>query len=306
LLLREENPAASLRAVENHSLSLTMPASRFVIDAHHHLWRYSAIEYQWIDDRMAALRRDFLPADFIDELNGAGISGAVTVQARQTLEETHWLLELAAKHKEILGVVGWVPIASPNVENSMSALSTSPKLVGVRHIVQAEPQGFLDSEDFNRGIRTLRGTGLIYDLLIVEHQLGEAIRFVDRHPQQVFVLDHIAKPKIAAGELEPWRTQIHELSKRSNVCCKVSGMVTEDSWSHWSIESLHPYLDTVVNAFGADRLLAGSDWPVCLVATSYANWWQVLRDYFAPFSTDERANIFGATAARTYNLRKVS
>jgi L-fuconolactonase len=279
-----------------------MPASPFVIDAHHHLWHYSALEYEWIGDRMAALRRDFLPAEFIDELASAGIHGAVTVQARQTLEETQWLLELASKHKEILGVVGWAHIASPDFENSLNALATNPKLAGLRHVVQAEPQGFLDGEDFNRGIRTLDGTGLVYDLLVVEHQLPEAIRFVDRHPQQVFVLDHIAKPKIAAGEIEPWRTHIYELSKRSNVCCKVSGMVTEDSWSHWSIESLRPYLETVVRAFGANRLLAGSDWPVCLVATSYTKWWEVLRDYFADFSTDERADIFGATAARIYNL----
>jgi len=280
-----------------------MPAHHSVIDAHHHLWHYSAIEYEWIDDRMAALRRDFLPAAFIAELANTGVDGAVTVQARQTLEETQWLLQLAGRYKEILGVVGWAPIASSDFATSLDALTANPKLVGLRHVLQAEPEGFLDGEDFNRGIRTLHGTGFAYDLLVVEHQLGEAIRFVDRHPQQVFVLDHIAKPKIAAGEIEPWRSQINELSKRSNVCCKISGMVTEDSWSHWSIESLRPYLDTVVNAFGADRLMVGSDWPVCLVATGYAQWWQLLRNYFADFSDDERADLFGATAARIYNLK---
>jgi L-fuconolactonase len=280
-----------------------MPANPSVIDAHHHLWRYSSTEYQWIDNRMAALRRDFLPVELIDELANAGIDGAVTVQARQTLEETEWLLELAGRHKEILGVVGWAPITSPNFENSLEALATGHKLVGLRHIVQAEPQGFLDGADFNRGIRAMRETGLVYDLLVIEHQLREAIRFVDRHPQQIFVLDHIAKPKIAAAEIEPWRTCMQQLSKRTNVCCKVSGMVTEDSWSNWSIESLRPYLDTVVNAFGANRLLAGSDWPVCLVATGYTQWWQILRDYFADFSDDERADIFGATATRIYNLK---
>jgi L-fuconolactonase len=280
-----------------------MPADSSVIDAHHHLWHYSAIEYEWIDDRMAALRRDFLPLEFIDELASAGIDGAVTVQACQTLEETQWLLELAGRHKEILGIVGWAPIASPDFETSLDALAANPKLVGLRHVVQAEPQGFLDGADFNRGIRAMHRTGLTYDLLIAEHQLGEAIRFVDRHPLQMFVLDHIAKPKIAAGELEPWRTQIQELSQRSNVSCKLSGMVTEDSWSHWSIESLRPYLDTVVSAFGPDRLMTGSDWPVCLVASGYTQWWQVLRNYFADFSNNERANIFGATAARTYNLK---
>jgi L-fuconolactonase len=251
---------------------------------------------------MATLRRDFLPADFIDELTKTAIDGAVTVQARQTLEETQWLLKLASKHKEILGVVGWAPIASTDFETSLHTLA-NPKLVALRHVVQAEPRGFLDGEDFNRGIRAMRGTGLVYDLLIAEHQLGEAIRFVDRHPQQMFVLDHIAKPKIAAGETEPWRTQMRELSQRSNVSCKISGMVTEDSWSQWSIKSLRPYLDNVVSAFGANRLMAGSDWPVCLVATDYAPWWQLLRSYFADFSNDERANIFGATASRIYNLK---
>jgi L-fuconolactonase len=277
-------------------------ADRFV-DAHHHLWHYSAREYEWIDDRMAALRRDFLPAEFIGELAGAGIQGAVTVQARQTLEETQWLLELAGRHEEILGVVGWAPISSLHFATSLDTLAANPKLVGLRHVVQAEPQGFLDGKDFNRGISTMRGTSLIYDLLIAEHQLDEAIRFVDRHPQQIFVLDHIAKPKIAAGEIEPWRTQLQELSKRNNICCKISGMVTEDSWTLWSIESLRPYLDTVVSAFGPDRLMAGSDWPVCLVAAGYGQWWQVLRNYCADFSDDERADIFGATAIKIYNLK---
>ena len=251
---------------------------------------------------MAAIRRDFLTPDLVAELANASIDGAVTVQARQTLEETRWLLEAARSCEAIRGVVGWAPLAAPDFEASLPALAAEPKLVGLRHVVQAEPQGFLDGADFNRGIRAMRTTGLIYDLLIVESQLEEAIRFVDRHPQQPFVLDHIAKPKIAAGELEPWRTLMRELSQRENVCCKISGMVTEDAWSRWSTESLRPYLDVVVEAFGPDRLMAGSDWPVCLVATEYARWWQVLRDYFASFSEAERAEIFGATAIRIYDL----
>jgi L-fuconolactonase len=280
------------------------PASRpTVIDAHHHLWRYFAAQFGWIDDSMAALRRDFLLADLLTELEHAGIDGAITVQAQQTLEETRWLLNLAQGCEAIRGVVGWVPIATPDFEASMDELTTNPKLVGLRHVVQSEPKGFLDGTNFNRGISALQKIGLAYDLLILEGQLEEAIRFVDRYPQQNFVIDHLAKPKIAAGELEPWRTRIRELSKRTNVCCKISGMATEDSWSSWSIESLRPYLDVVVESFGTDRLMAGSDWPVCLVATSYARWWQVLRNYFADFSNDEQANIFGATAARFYNLQ---
>jgi L-fuconolactonase len=273
-----------------------------VIDAHHHLWRYSPTEYDWINDSMAAIRRDFLTPDLVAELANARIDGSVTVQARQTLEETRWLLEAARSCEAIRGVVGWAPLAASDLEASLPALAAEPKLVGLRHIVQAEPRGFLDGADFNRGIRALRTTGLIYDLLIVESQLEEAIRFVDRHTQQQFVLDHIAKPKIAAGEIEPWRTLMRELSQRENVCCKISGMVTEDAWTSWSMESLRPYLDVVVEVFGADRLMAGSDWPVCLVATGYDRWWQVLRSYFAAFSEAERGEIFGATAIRIYDL----
>ncbi len=273
-----------------------------VIDAHHHLWSYSADEFGWIDDSMARLRRDFLPEDLIVELSRAKVDGAVTVQARQALEETRWLLELAKGCSAIRGVVGWAPIAAADFEATLSRLTGEAKLVGLRHVVQSEPDGFLDANDFNRGIRTLRGSGLVYDVLIFERQLEEAIRFVDRHPQQVFVLDHVAKPKIASGELEPWSGRIRELSKRPNVVCKVSGMVTEDSWSGWSIESLRPYLDVVVEAFGPQRLMVGSDWPVCLVASEYGRWWGVLRDYFADYSEAEQANVFGATAIKTYGL----
>jgi L-fuconolactonase len=273
-----------------------------VIDSHHHLWRYSATEYGWLDDSMTALRRDFLPSDLVSELANAEIDGAVTVQARQTLEETEWLLKLARTCQQIRGVVGWALIAASDFQDSLHKLAAEPKLVGLRHVVQAEPKGFLDGADFNRGIRALKTTELVYDLLIVESQLEEAIRFVDRHPQQIFVLDHIAKPKIAAREIEPWRTRIQELSKRANVCCKLSGMVTEASWSNCSLESLRPYLDIAVEAFGPDRLMAGSDWPICLVATSYAQWWTMLRSYFAAFSETERANIFGTTAIKVYEL----
>ncbi len=279
------------------------PVPSPVIDSHHHLWRYSPTEYGWIDDSMAALRRDFLPADLVNELTQANIDGAIAVQARQTLEETHWLLDLAQTCPQIRGVVGWAPIASPNFEASLPQLATQPKLVGLRHVVQAEVAGFLDVPDFNRGIRALTQTHLVYDILIFERQLEEVTRFVDRHPHQQFVLDHIAKPKIAAGELEPWRTQIRELSKRPNVSCKLSGMVTEDSWSTWSLESLRPYLDTVGESFGPDRLLAGSDWPVCLVASTYTRWWKTLRDYFEHFTPEDRQKIFGANAMRIYGLR---
>lgn len=272
------------------------------IDAHHHLWRYSAAEYGWIDDSMAELRRDFTTADLEHELAAAGVDGTVVVQARQSDEETRWLLSLARETPQILGVVGWAEITADDFANQVDQLAQQPRLVGLRHVVQAEPDGFLEDTAFNRGIRAMQSTELVYDILIYERQLEQATRFVDRHPDQMFVLDHIAKPKIAAGELEPWRKRIIELGRRPNVCCKVSGMVTEANPKSWTPKQLRPYLDTVVDAFGPQRVMTGSDWPVCLVGTSYKGWWDLLRDYFAEFSKDERASIFGGCAMKTYGL----
>jgi L-fuconolactonase len=270
-----------------------------VIDAHHHLWRYTPAEYGWIDDSMAALRRDFLPTDLLPEIQSAGIDRTIAVQARQTVEETAWLLELAAQNNFIAGVIGWAPLASPELPAFLSNHADHPKLVGLRHIVQAEPACFLDTPAFNAGIAALIDTSLVYDILIFECQLEEATRFVDRHPHQSFVLDHIAKPRIADELIEPWRTHIGELARRPNVVCKLSGMVTE-AGAGWTEKSLLPYFDTVVEAFGPHRLLAGSDWPVCLAATGYARWWQTLRNYFSSFTEFERTAIFGGTAAAIY------
>jgi L-fuconolactonase len=281
-----------------------------VIDAHHHLWRYTPEEYGWIDDPMAVLRRDFLPADLETEIASAGasgidIDGTIAVQARQTLEETHWLLDLADRCSAMRGVVGWAPIAGAEFPAVMEQFDGRAKLKGLRHVIQGEPdENYILREDFNAGIRALAGSGLVYDILIYERHLPQTIEFVDRHPGQCFVLDHIAKPKIATDELEPWAARIRELAQRENVWCKLSGMVTEAKWDAWSSESetLRPYLDTVIEAFGPARLMAGSDWPVCLVASGYAQWWAVLRAYFADFSEEERAGIFGGTAIEVYRL----
>jgi L-fuconolactonase len=270
-----------------------------VIDAHHHLWRYTAAGYGWIDDSMAVLRRDFLPDDLLAEMQAAGIDHSIAVQARQTVEETAWLLELAAHNNFIAGVVGWGPLASPDLEVFLEKYADATKLVGLRHVVQAEPEGFLDAPAFNAGVARLLPTDLVYDILIFERQLEEATRFVDLHPQQSFVLDHIAKPRIAEALLEPWATQVRELARRPNVVCKLSGMVTE-AGPGWTEDSLRPYIDIVVEAFGPRRLMAGSDWPVCLAASGYAQWWQTLRNYFASFTEAERQAIFGGTAASVY------
>jgi L-fuconolactonase len=279
-----------------------MQTSVPVIDGHHHLWRYTPEEFGWIDDTMKALQRDFLPEDLEREMESTAVDGTVAVQARQSLEETHWLCSLAQKTPQIRGVVGWAPIASPEFPKALDEITSLPTLVGLRHIVQAELAGYLDSAAFNQGIRHLTATGLAYDILIFERQMEEAIRFVDRHPNQRFVLDHLAKPRIGAGELEPWRTCLRELSRRPNVTCKISGLVTEADWHTWTIETLRPYLDFCVESFGPSRLIAGSDWPVCLVACSYATWWKLLRQYFSTFTAEEKDAILGGNAIEFYRL----
>ena len=272
------------------------------IDSHHHFWRYNPAEYPWIGEEMAALRRDFLPADLGREIAAAGIDGVISVQARQTLEETHALLDMARENEWIRGVVGWVPLISPDVESILEELGDHAKLKAVRHVVQGEADGFLARPDFNAGIAALESFGLIYDVLILERQLEDATALVDRHPDQVFVLDHLGKPRIKDALLEPWKTQIESLAKRENVWCKVSGMVTEADFQNWSPDILKPYFETVLAAFGPSRLMFGSDWPVCLAACSYGRWVQVVREWTAPLSSDERAEFWGGTAARVYGL----
>jgi L-fuconolactonase len=272
------------------------------IDAHHHLWRYNQADYAWIDGSMASLQHDFLPRDLYDAMRSAHVDAAVAVQARQSLQETRYLLECAEAMPAICAVVGWVPLAADHLTAALDSFAIHKKLAGYREIVQSEPDGYLDQPNFNRGIQQLTARNLTYDLLIHQHQLEEATRFVDRHPQQRFVLDHAAKPHIAAAELEPWATRIRELALRPNVSCKLSGLVTEADWSTWSTETLRPYLDICVEAFGPKRLLTGSDWPVCLVASTYPRWWFTLEQYFSAFSVDEQQHIFGLNALDSYRI----
>jgi L-fuconolactonase len=272
------------------------------IDAHHHLWTYQPDEFSWIDGAMDALRRDFTAHDLSIEMDSASIHAAVAVQARQTLEETHWLLKQAATHPRIAGVVGWAPIANEYFPEILNELKGHDCLVGLRHIVQTEPAGFLDGDAFNRGIGLLEPAGLSYDILIAEGQIDEAVRFVDRHPYQRFVVDHCAKPRIAAFELEPWRTSIRALALRPNVTCKISGLGTEANWTSWTLDDLRSYLDTVMDAFGPTRVMAGSDWPVCLLATSYTHWWDTLHLYTESLSRSERRALYGDVAQSFYRL----
>ena len=273
------------------------------IDSHHHFWSYSAEQYPWIGEAMSGLRHDFLPEHLRTEIAAAGIDGVVSVQARQTVGETEWLLSLADRNDFIKAVVGWVPLADAGVREVISKFAANPKLRAVRHVVQDEPDDrFILGADFNRGVSMLRDFGLVYDILIFERQLAPSIEFVDRHPQQVFVLDHIAKPRIGDNAIEPWRANIRELARRQNVFCKVSGMVTEADWKTWSAEQLRPYFDVVLEAFGPKRLMFGTDWPVCLAASGYARWVETVRGFAAGLSAEEQEWLFGKTAALAYSL----
>jgi len=272
------------------------------IDAHHHFWRYNTRDYGWISDEMAVLRRDFLPSDLKPELDRAGIDRVVSVQARQCVEETEWLLSLAGENDFIAGVVGWLPIASPEFPALLERFAANPKLRALRHVVQDEPDDrFILGDAFNRGVDRILPTGLAYDILIFERHLPYAIEFVRRHaPEQVFVLDHIAKPKIAAGELRPWADELRKLAAFPNVFCKLSGLVTEADIHAWTPEQLRPYMETVLEAFGPDRVMFGSDWPVCTCAATYSRWRGVVGDFIAGLSEHEQASIMGGTALKAY------
>ena len=273
------------------------------LDAHQHFWSYDARQYPWIP-KGSPLERDWLPPDLAPLLAAAALEGCIAVQARQSLEESRWLLELAEHHAIIKGVVGWVDLRAPEVERDLAALAAHPKFAGVRHVVQDEPDvNFQLGAAFQRGIEKLRAFQLTYDLLIHPRQLPAAIALVRGFPEQLFVLDHIAKPPIASGALSPWREQVEELAQSPNVLCKISGMVTEANRARWQAADFRPYLDVVFAAFGEDRLMFGSDWPVCLLAGSYARVFELVDDYTRGLSTGAREKIFGGNAARFYRVR---
>ena len=274
-----------------------------IIDTHHHYWNYDPVEFDWIEDEMAVIRRSFLPADLAETLNGTDVTGVVTVQARQIIEETEWLLQLASENEFMKGIVGWLPLAADNIEELLVKYSSNPWLKGIRHVVQGEPDPeFILGKNFNRGISLLKKYNLVYDILIFEHQLPNTIRFVDQHPDQQFVVDHIAKPKIKANEIKAWKENLMELAKRENVSCKISGMVTEADYNNWTEEQLHPYFEVVLEAFGPSRLMFGSDWPVCLVATQYADWLALVKKALSKLSSDEQEMVYSKNAAKIYQL----
>ncbi len=275
-----------------------------MIDSHHHLWRYSAEQYGWIDDSMNVLKRDFTTDDLVGVMTAAGIDGTLAVQARQSIEETESLLAAAATCSLIRGVVGWVPLADACVGDVLDRFKQTATLCGVRHVVQDEPdEGFLSRHDFNRGVAMLESRSLVYDILIYTRQLPESIRFVDRHPNQIFVLDHIAKPTIRSPQIdETWKAQISELAKRPNVFCKFSGVITEVRDAAWTIETIRPYWDHALNVFGSQRLMYGSDWPVCLLRGEYPTWIATAGELADSLTPAERAAFWNDTAVRAYGI----
>ena len=273
------------------------------IDAHQHSWIYNQREYGWIDESMASIRRDFLPAELKLQLENNGFDGSVLVQVRQTVEETRWMLELAEKNPFILGVIGWVDLRSPHLRVDLESFAGNPKLVGIRHIVQSEPDDFLLQPDFLRGISMLEEFDLAYDILIYTQHLPIAAEFVERFPRQRFVLDHLAKPPIKSRAVDLWARGLRELAAFPNVCAKVSGLVTEADWLTWKPEDIRPYLDVAFECFGPGRLMIGSDWPVCTVAASYAQVVSLVKDYLSRYTEEEREAVLGANAAKFWRLR---
>jgi L-fuconolactonase len=274
------------------------------IDSHHHLWKYDPQQYPWITEENRALARDYLPADLEPLIARASIDGTIVVQARQTLEETRWLLELAKSHPFIRAVVGWVPLIDPDIEDVLAELAGETKLQAVRHVLQDEPDdAYMLRDDFDRGISRLAAVNLVYDILIYGRHLKNTTTFVDRHPTQPFVLDHIAKPTIASARFDQeWATQIRELALRDNLVCKFSGVATEVRDPEWTTELIRPYFDTVLQAFGPERLMFGSDWPVCVLRSGYGQWVSTVRELIGELSPTEQSHIMGLTACRVYRL----
>lgn len=274
------------------------------IDSHQHFWHYNPKELVWMNDKMDVLKTDYLPDDLKPLMSDTNIDGTVAVQARQNLDETEWLLELADSNGFIKGIVGWVDLRSDAVTAQLKTYASHPKFVGVRHVVHDEPDDrFMLDDKFLQGIAELKAFDLTYDLLLFPKHIPIAIEVVKQFPEQKFVLDHIAKPFIKDGTLEPWSPDIRELATYDNVYCKVSGMVTEARWKDWKQADYTPYLDVVFESFGVDRIMFGSDWPVCTLSGTYQEVVEIVRDYVERLSEDEQNRIMGANASQFYHLK---
>ncbi|PUB35349.1 L-fuconolactonase [Elizabethkingia sp. YR214] len=273
-----------------------------MIDTHVHFWQYDKVRDSWIDDSMEVIRKDFLPSDLEELLVSNSVEGIVAVQADQSLTETRFLLDLAENNPKILGVVGWIDFLSDNFEEQLHTFRKYSKLKGWRHIVQAEPEGFLAYPQFVDNIRKLKAYNYTYDILVYYSQMGEVIEFAEKLPEQKLVLDHMGKPDLRRPEIAFWKKNIAALAKCENVYCKLSGLVTEAEKGKWTKETLEPYLDVIFEYFGTSRIMFGSDWPVMLLNTNYEEWMQLVKDYIQKFSKEEQHQILSGNAADFYNL----
>jgi len=273
------------------------------IDSHQHFWKYNPAHQVWMTEQMGVLRRDYLPDELKPLLQSVQFHGSIAVQARQMVEETKWLLRFSEEHEFIKGVVGWVDLRSAALRGQLEDYSRDPKLVGVRHVVHDEPDDrFMLREDFQDGIAQLREFEMTYDLLLFPRHLPVAVELVKKFPDQPFVLDHIAKPVIRQGLVSPWREDLRELARFPSVYCKLSGLVTEATWKRWCAEDFRPYLDIVFEAFGPERLMIGSDWPVCTLSGDYQATMNVVIDFVKQFPVDTQNKILGGNCARFYGL----
>ena len=272
------------------------------IDAHQHFWHYNPVRDAWITDEMDVIRRDFLPDDLLPHLKKNAIDGSVAIQADQSEEETRFLIALAREADFIKGVVGWIDLKAETLKERLEHVASIKQVKGFRHIVQAEPDGFLSDPSFVAGVKMLGPFNYSYDLLIYPHQLIEAVSFVREIPETRIILDHLAKPAIKTGGLKEWGVNIRRLAAYENVACKISGMVTEADWQGWTEEDFYPYLDILLETFGTKRLLYGSDWPVCLVAASYDQQLSIVESYLSQLSERERNDMMGENAVRIYQL----
>ena len=272
------------------------------IDAHQHFWKFDPVRDSWIDETMQNIQRDFLPEDLLPLLKENQFSGCVAVQANQSEDETNFLVNLAAKNDFIKGVVGWVDLRGVTIEERLNHFSNYKKIRGFRHVVQGEADDFMLRKDFQNGIAALKQFNYTYDILIFHRQLPAAISLANQFPDQPFVIDHIAKPDIKSGDILSWKKGIEEISKAENVWCKISGMVTEANWKTWDADDLKPYLDVIFENFSADKLMFGSDWPVCNVASDYTEVVKTLEDYIAQLSSQGQNKIWHENATSFYKL----
>jgi L-fuconolactonase len=273
------------------------------IDSHQHFWIFDPVRDSWIDDSMMVIRRDFSPVDLAPVLQQYGIDGCVAVQASQTDEETMFLLDHAAQNPFVKGVVGWVDLKADDLEDKLQQYKKHTKLKGFRHVLQSEPdKQYMLNPQFQKGIAALQKHGYTYDILIFPEHLPYAAQLAANFPDQKFVVDHLAKPPIKAGEISTWQKDLEALAQHQNVSCKISGMLTEADWANWKVEDFTPYLDVVFNAFGANRVMFGSDWPVCLLAGGYEGTMKIMQSYASKLSTTEQGLFWGGNAISFYGL----